>query len=74
MPDPTSEALIITGGNNGVDTVTGFRKDGTIIEDYGKLNQGRYAHACGSFIGRGDVVGTPVSPRFKNDNIIKLII
>ena len=66
MPDPTSEALIITGGrngngDNGLDTVAGFRKDGTIFQDYGKLNQGRYAHACGSFIGSGDVKGTPVS-------------
>ena len=61
MPDPLTEALIITGGkngDNGVDTVTGFRKDGTIFQDYGKLNQGRYAHSCGSFISS---VGIPVS-------------
>ena len=64
MPHPTAEALIITGGkngDNGVDTVTGFRKDGTVFQDFGNLNQGRYAHACGSYIGSGDVVGTPVS-------------
>ena len=51
MPHPTAEALIITGGYPGIDTVVGFLKDGTISEvDYGNLNQARYAHACGSYL------------------------
>ena len=58
MPDPTSEALIVTGGYPGYNTVTGFRKDGTTFEAFGVLYQGRYAHSCGSFISS---VGDPVS-------------
>ena len=53
MPDPMTEALIITGGHPGIDTVIGFLRDGTISGEfgyYGNLNQARYAHACGSYL------------------------
>ena len=70
MPDPTGEALIVTGGNYGVDTVTGFRKDGTIFEDYGVLTQGRYAHACGSYLSSDDIP-IPVSLTYQYINPLK---
>ena len=53
MNDPLTDARIITGGNLdglGLDTVMGVRRDFSTFQDYGNLNQGRYAHACGSYI------------------------
>ena len=64
MSDPSTEALIITGGNTlnvGVDTVMGVRRDFSTFQDYGNLNQARYAHACGSYVSGSDADAVPVS-------------
>ena len=67
MSDPSTEALIITGGNTlnvGVDTVMGVRRDFSTFQDYGNLNQGRYAHACGSYLRSAPPDTIPVSSSF----------
>ena len=67
MNDPSTEALIITGGNTwgeGVDTVIGVRRDLSTFQDYGNLNQGRYAHACGSYLTSSPPDMVPVSSSF----------
>ena len=71
MPDPTtSDTLIVTGGYPGLDTVTVFGRYGTVINTVRNLNQGRYAHSCGSFISS---VGIPVSWAFQFFQTTKLL-
>ena len=67
MNDPSTEAVIITGGNifgEGIDKVMGVRRDFSIFKDYGNLNQGRYAHACGSYLTSSPPDMVPVSSSF----------
>ena len=67
MNDPSTEAVIITGGSifgAGIDTVMGVRRDFSTFQDYGNLNQGRYAHACGSYLTSSPPDMVPVSSSF----------
>ena len=55
ISDPDKEEVIITGGRNtrtmvSVYSETGWRRD------LAQLNQGRYWHACGSYVNGGKKV------------------
>ena len=52
IPDPETDTLIITGGNNNspYDRVTSLYNEDGWIEDFGLLNQRRRFHGCASYI------------------------
>ena len=55
IPDPDLQRVIITGGYYTLNTVSVYRVEGW-IEDLEPLGQGRYDHACASFLSAGERV------------------
>ena len=57
IPDPDNEEqLIITGGKDTLKTVSVYKEEAGWQRDLTPLNQGRYAHACGSYVHGGKKV------------------
>ena len=55
ISDTGKQELIITGGIKTISTVSVYSKAGW-QRDLAPLNQGRYDHACGSYVNRGKQV------------------
>ena len=55
ISDPDNEEVIITGGRVTMTTVSVYSEAGW-QRDLAPLNQGRYEHACSSFISEGERV------------------
>ncbi len=55
IPDQDEEEVIITGGFDIMTTVSVYNEAGW-QRDLASLNQGRYRHACGSYVNGGKKV------------------